>query len=264
MIRLYKFIKDNLTDAQHLVLRSAIADIIQMISSQGQKTSMPDFSKFATGNISQGHLSGQQKYGRIFVLYMALLKSSGYNSFKEKRKERNPRQIKKKKRKKVVEKLSKIALSKNITTNVDVESGTANDDDKPLEVHPDSEEESVNEEENCNGVGDTNSIDSDDPKNVPEIVVIAVAKRTHPSHNFFDLDKYQAIVSLLEQMVLYAHTFALLVWIEHLGRLLLLLMASCMPSTMTYTKTRAPLLKSITTTSTLSPTRCWYPLFQTS
>ena len=64
-------------------------------------------------------------------------------------------------------------------------------------------------------------------------------------------------------MVFYGHTFALLVWIEHLAYQLLLLMASCMPSTMTYTTTRAPLLKSAITTSTLSPTRCWYLLFLT-
>jgi len=200
MIRLYEFIKDNLTDAQHLVLRSAIANIIQMNSSQGQKTSMPDFSKFATGNISQGHLSGKQKYGRIFVLYMALLKSSLYNSFKGK-KGKKPKTNKKKVKKKVGEKSSKIALSKNITAHVDVESGSANDDDTPPEVYPDSEEESVNEEENCNEVDDTNSIDSDNPKKFPEIVVVAAAKEPSPPTIIFDLEKYEAIVSLLEQMM---------------------------------------------------------------
>lgn len=183
MIRLYQFFKGNLSKEQESIIQSAIAEIIQMNSGQGAKTDMPDFSKFATGNINQGHLSGKQKYARIFVLYMALLKTSVYNSFKGKR-GKKPKTNKSKS-------VGKKVITKEATKNLEaVDIEFVNEEINEAEASSDNVAED-----------DTNSVDSDDPKNYKEIIDMDDDAVPVPSPNAitFDEDTYAALVSLLEQ-----------------------------------------------------------------
>ena len=186
MIRLYQFFKANLSKEQESIIQTAIAEIIQMNSGQGAKTDMPDFSKFATGNINQGHLSGKQKYARIFVLYMALLKTSVYNSFKGKR-GKKPKTNKKK------------TVGKKIEFDIE---------EMDQQESTDADADADNMEED-----DTNSVDSDDPDNYEEIIDMDDDATPVPSPNAitFDEDTYAALVSLLEQ------TLGLYEWLTKKG-----------------------------------------------
>lgn len=87
-----------MTGEQKAAVEKAIAEIVTVQLRQGLSKDYPECSKFATGNIGQGHLSGKQKYARIFVLYLAMLKTEVFNTFRNKN-GKMPKLKKEKKRK---------------------------------------------------------------------------------------------------------------------------------------------------------------------
>ena len=81
MIRLFQFFVANLTEKQWLIVLEEIPSIVSDISKQSCQSEYPDCRKFKTGNLGQGHLSGKQKYSRMVLIYIALAKTSVFESF---------------------------------------------------------------------------------------------------------------------------------------------------------------------------------------
>jgi len=91
----------------------AISEIVTVQLRQNLAKEFPECSKFASGNIGQGHLSGKQKYARIFVLYLALLKTEVFDKFRNKKGKLPKSKKAKKKEEPIAEASTAISDAKN-------------------------------------------------------------------------------------------------------------------------------------------------------
>ena len=78
VVRLYGFLMNQFTTEQSDLFRREVIETANTDKSQSARTkdNFPEYQKFLSGNLDQGHLSGKQKYARIFIIYMALIRSS--------------------------------------------------------------------------------------------------------------------------------------------------------------------------------------------
>jgi len=81
MVRLFQFFDANLTEKHWKNLLEEIPFIVSSIGKQSCVSEYPDCRKFKTGNLGQGHLSGKQKYARIVLIYIAMCRTSVFESF---------------------------------------------------------------------------------------------------------------------------------------------------------------------------------------
>ena len=79
--RLFQFFDANLTEKHSNILLEEILFIVSSIGKQSCVSEYPDCRKFKTGNLGQGHLSGKQKYARIVLIYIAMCRTSVFESF---------------------------------------------------------------------------------------------------------------------------------------------------------------------------------------
>ena len=174
LVRLFQFFDANMTGEQKAAVEKAIAEIVTVQLRQGLSKDYPECSKFATGNIGQGHLSGKQKYARIFVLYLAMLKTEVFNTFRNK----NGKMPKSKKEKKRKETCVEEEVE-DILPNAPME-GVVSDDDSSDEE--DSDSDSDDEDRYVHDfTGD-------------EDVIVDAVK---PFKQTFDEDTYNSLVGLV-------------------------------------------------------------------
>ena len=206
MIRLYQFFKANLTAEQWKVIQSAVSETVVVHMAQGKRSEFPDCCKFTTGNIDQGHLSGKQKYARIFIMYLVMLKKSTFEFFEDKKGKKPKTKKKKRVIKKTTEKGSVLPTVPKSSRKKMVPAVA----EKAADNHvPEEKEDDVS----VDGGDDDSlkSVDSDDPKlydneetdqSMPEVI---------PDPVTFSLEMYGHLVRLLEE------TLSLYQWLTKKG-----------------------------------------------
>ena len=175
LVRLFQFFDANMTGEQKAAVEKAIAEIVTVQLRQGLSKDYPECSKFATGNIGQGHLSGKQKYARVFVLYLALLKTEVFNTFRNKN--------------------GKMPKSKKENKKKDAE------EEAVVVILPEAPMEGVvSDDESSDGEDDESDSDDEDryvhDLSADDDVIIDAVK---PFKQTFDEDTYNALVGLVEE-----------------------------------------------------------------
>ena len=85
IIRVFQFLTDQFTTKQVNVFQRELTIVCNQDMGQSGKKMFPSMSKFSSGNYDIGHLTGVQKYARIFAMYLTLLKTDVHNFFKGKK-----------------------------------------------------------------------------------------------------------------------------------------------------------------------------------
>ena len=85
IIRVYQFLTDQFTKKQVEIFQRELTIVCNQDMGQRGKQLFPSMSKFSSGNYDIGHLTGSQKYARVFAMYLTLLKSDVHAFFIDKK-----------------------------------------------------------------------------------------------------------------------------------------------------------------------------------
>ena len=179
MVRLFQFFDANLTEKHWKILMEEIPFIVCCIGKQSCVSEYPDCRKFKTGNLGQGHLSGKQKYARIVLIYIAMCRTSVFESFLH-----------------TYGKTPKLSKGKSSKNEKKVGKDCEQEEDE-------SDEESVEDISVASGF---RSADSDDDNVYSHLVNGGVACDVEdiapqPKKIFFSLEQYNKLLLVLEETI---------------------------------------------------------------
>jgi len=181
-VRLFQYLYEQLTADQKREYLKHLTDIANMDSSQGCRDDYPDFLKFRSGNLDQGHLSGSFKYSRLFIMYLAFIKTDVVSHLINK-KGKKPKKKKKKKTKK-----------KN-------DNGKAEGEENDVDVNEDEDEDEHNLQPA--GEDDMEEEDSDDERLYDEEDTVLDELKDNeetlePKALTFDIVTYNNLLKIIE------------------------------------------------------------------
>ena len=181
-VRLFQYLYEQLTADQKREYLKHLTDIANMDSSQGCRDDYPDFLKFRSGNLDQGHLSGSFKYSRLFIMYLAFIKTDVV-SYLINKKGKKPKKKKKKKTKK-----------KN-------DNGKAEGEENDVDVNEDEDEDEHNSQPA--GEDDMEEEDSDDERLYDEEDTVLDElnddeETLEPKALTFDIVTYNNLLKIIE------------------------------------------------------------------
>jgi len=170
VIRVYQYLTDQFTKLQADTFKRELTIVCNQDMGQRGKQLFPSMAKFSSGNYGMGNLTGNQKYARVFAMYLTLLKTD-VKCFFIGKKGKVPSRVKKPPKKKKPTKKKAAKTKRGSTRNpivaeVDLENIDENDDNNDNSV-VDQEDESqlftTEQDENVLSDSDDERLHQNDP-----------------------------------------------------------------------------------------------------